>query len=312
MKSRRNQIQFILRIIGTVLGTGILIYQIVSSIQNFSWANLPSNIIFNSIIALLLNIFAILIQMFAWKLVLAGIGHNVSMPSILSGFSTSFVSRYIPGTIWGYLARGEWLKREHNIPYSITNIGTLIEITGYIFSNLFIVILGYLLYARIGYGVLFFIAFLLLGWASVNILILWKPTHRLFHLNDNVTRFPLRHWVAIFLLFILLWCTYGFSLMIFGNGIGPQIGFSNFMHLSSIFSLAWFIGFIILFIPSGLGVRDYSLSIFLVAQYGLSRAIFSIIVVGFRGLTFIAELFWILFGLASKALFGITKKQPNI
>ncbi len=309
MKSIGNKILVILRILGIILGISFLVFQIFSSLRGFNWPFLSPKLYLNIILGLAINIFGIVLQMTAWKIVLEGINQRISLLEVFSGFSLSFVARLIPGTIWGYLTRGEWLKHDHGIPYAITNFGSVVETSGYLVTNLLIALQGLLFVRNIPFSIIFIIIFLIGSWAFLNLLILWNPARQLFRMEQNkILRFPLPKWIAIFFLCIGMWYCYGLGLMIFANAINFQITFLHALEITSVYALAWFTGFIVPFIPSGIGLREYFLTVLLVAQFGMAKADASFIAIGFRVLLSIAELLWIAYGLAKKTLLHVNKK----
>ena len=68
---------------------------------------------------------------------------KISTKSAVRGYVLSFIPKYIPGTIWGYLSRSEWLKVKFNIEYHNSNIGSIYEIVVIFFSS-FVIISIYL------------------------------------------------------------------------------------------------------------------------------------------------------------------------
>ena len=303
MKNRGNQILLVLRIFGILLGCSLLVYQIFLLLRDFNWFIISPKDLINALLAFGIHILAIILMMTAWKLILGEMGPNISLINIFSGFNLSLVARYIPGTIWGYLSRGEWLKREHNVPYAVSHFCSIIETIGIVFASIFVVTQGLFATREIFFSLLFCIVFLIGSWASLNWLILWKPTRRLFRLEDNyVFQFPLSKWIIVFILFTCMWYGYGLGLTVFASAIDLHITFPHILEISSIYALAWFIGFIVPFVPSGLGLREYSLTILLVSQFGMAMSDASFIAIGFRVLVSIAELLWILYGLTKKTL----------
>jgi uncharacterized membrane protein YbhN (UPF0104 family) len=309
---KQNHILLFLRIIGITFGSGFLAYQIFTSVRNFDWSILSLNASKNLLLALCLSIIGVMLQMIAWKVILQGAGQEISLIHVFSGFNLSFVARYIPGTVWGYLSRGEWLKREHEIPYAITNYSSIIETIGLVSANLLIFFQGLILEKIFYFVILFIILFIVGSWSSINFLVLWKPTRRLFRFEAHkIKRFSLTKWIIIFALSILLWYCYGLTLTIFANSINSTITFTDTIKMSAIYALAWLIGFIVPFLPSGLGLRDYSLAILLLAQFGLARVDATFIAIGLRIIISMAEIFWIFFGLISKSLRRINKLQTR-
>jgi glycosyltransferase 2 family protein len=303
MKNRGNQILIVLRICGIVLGCSLLVYQIISLLQDFNWFILSPKDLINVTLTFGISILAIISMMTAWKIILGEMGHNISLINIFFGFNLSLVARYIPGTVWGYLSRGEWLKREHKVPYAVTHFSSIIETIGIVFANIFVVTQGLFVTREIFFSLLLCIAFTIGSWASLNWLILWKPTRRLFRLEDNyVFKFPLSKWIVVFILFMVMWYGFGLGLLVLANVIDFRITFPHFLEMSSVYALAWLIGFIVPFVPSGLGLREFSLTILLASQFGMTKSDASFIAIGFRLLVSLAELLWIVFGLTKKTL----------
>jgi hypothetical protein len=66
------------------------------------------------------------LQMIAWGQIMLGLGSLINLPAVLQGYIISFLPRYIPGTIWGYLSRAEWLKSTYNVPHSTSTLGSVL------------------------------------------------------------------------------------------------------------------------------------------------------------------------------------------
>ncbi len=309
MKRHGNLILLILRIFGTVLGIGFLIFQVFSSFRGFTWPVFTSRIIINIFLALVFSVLAVVFQMTAWNIVLEGIHQKISLLDVFTGFNLSFVARLIPGTVWGYLTRGDWLKREHGIAYAMTNLASIVETFGYLAANLFIVMQGFLSVDSISNSIIFVIIFLIGTWAFLNLLISWKPARRLFRLDQNqILQFPLPQWIMVFSLSLGMWYCYGISLLVFSNTIKFQFSFIHVLEISAVYALAWLLGFIVPFLPTGLGLREYSLTILLIAQFGFIKADAAVLAIGFRITVSLAEFIWIAFGVANKALLTLGKK----
>jgi uncharacterized membrane protein YbhN (UPF0104 family) len=310
---KQNNILLVLRVIGITLGSGFLAYQIFIAVRDFDWSILSPNASKNLLLALCLSIIGVMLQMIAWKVILQGAGQEISLIKVFSGFNLSFIARYIPGTVWGYLTRGEWLKREHEVPYAMTNYSSVIETIGLVSANLLIFFQGMILDKLVYFIILFIILITVGSWAFINFLVLWKPTRRLFRFETHkIIKFSFTKWIIIFALSILLWYCYGLTLTIFANSINSSITFSDTIKMSALYALAWLIGFIVPFLPSGLGLRDYSLAILLLAQFGVERVDATFIAIGFRLIISMAEIFWILFGLINKSVRRINKlRQSN-
>ena len=298
MGRQYDRFRVVLRAAGSLLGGFFLIYQIVSALRDFRWSSVTQDVIAASGVTLLLTIAATLLQMTAWKVLLDGLGFTVPMEGVFTGFSLSFVARYIPGTVWGYLARGEWLKRDYNVPFAVTNLGSLVETMGIVVANLIVVTQGLLLGAHVFQGILLALAFVVGGWAAINLSFRLRPVRRLFNLEENgVLFFVLGRWILVVALYSGMWYSFGLGLTVFFHAINPAVGLVDFFTISAIYAGAWFIGFIVLFLPSGLGLREYSLTLFITASFVMTKPKAAVIAIGFRLLVSLGELLWVLFGL---------------
>ena len=67
------------------------------------------------------------LQMLAWRLTLGSLGYTLGLRATLQGFMISFMPRYVPGSVWGYLTRGEWLAHDHGIAHRVSWFGSVIE-----------------------------------------------------------------------------------------------------------------------------------------------------------------------------------------
>lgn len=300
--TRFNRTRLILRSFGSLLGGGFLIYQIFNTISEFHWSSVMLNMLPAAIFALVFTVFATTLQMIAWKVLLGGIGVNLFLEKVFGGFSLSFVARYIPGTVWGYLARGEWLKRDYQVPFAVSNLGSLIETLGILTAVFVVVILGMLLEVSILLSILLLLVVIIGGWAAMNLSFTLKPVQHLFRLRENcISRFSLFRWLVLVCLYIGMWCCYGMGLSIYGGVIDARVPFNRVLLVNGIYALAWFTGFIVPFLPLGLGLREYSLSILLVANFGLEKSAASLISLGFRLFVSLGEMVWVIFGLIKKA-----------
>ena len=67
-------------------------------------------------------------QMLAWRTLMQGLGVSLGKREVLRGYMLSFLPRYIPGSVWGYLGRNEWFFQEYAVSYAASNLGSILEI----------------------------------------------------------------------------------------------------------------------------------------------------------------------------------------
>ena len=94
------------------LGIGLFFFvgQILRGYQVFSTLTLDVSLLVRLSAAVLAGLVALGLQMAAWRYLMQDLGIKLTWRSIIGGYMLSFLPRYVPGSVWGYLSRSEWLK----------------------------------------------------------------------------------------------------------------------------------------------------------------------------------------------------------
>jgi hypothetical protein len=291
-----------LYILGICLGAGIFLYQVWQGVQGVLSHRIqvvhPVSLGWAWMSLLLANA----LQIGAWRYIMIGLGVVLNWRQVFEGYSISLLPRYIPGSVWGYLSRAEWLKQEHAVPYSLTNLGTLLEILLILVSVLLVTgiygltrladPLRWLLLA--GLVVLPLLTWRLFYWLlSSTLFRRWLPGTIA---SLPASRMPLALWTAVLAFHVAAWFLYGASIrqLTLAFGLASVAGLVEFTF---IFATSWLVGFLIVFVPSGLGVREQVLSTWLTSTLRLSAAQAGAVSVLSRLLISLVELFWLALGL---------------
>jgi hypothetical protein len=239
--------------------------------------------------------------MLAWHQLIRGLGYSIELIEVFQGYILSFLPRYIPGTVWGYWSRGEWLKQSYGIPYADSTFSSLLEIGLWLLTSTVAAAGCYLWEAWLIPLWLLAIPGLLvipwLAWASLRVITTAAMIKRLVgRWGPEEIRFDFSHWLLAYLIYLVFWLCYGFSLVQIVQGLGhTQAGLAQ---TTLAYSLAWLVGFVILIAPTGLGVRELMLSSLLAHQFNLLPELASAIAVTSRFTIYLAEVIWLLLGLA--------------
>ncbi len=67
-------------------------------------------------------------QIGAWVLLMRSLNIELPIHKARYIYSLSFLARYIPGSIWGYLSRSEWLLHDYQVSYTSSNYGSILEV----------------------------------------------------------------------------------------------------------------------------------------------------------------------------------------
>ena len=290
--------------LGGILGAALLLFQIVQAIRSYQGMQVLFQYPWLILLALGLLCLSTLQQMVAWSLLMRSLGVIIPWRALQRGYILSFLPRYIPGTVWGYLSRGEWLYQDYKVPYAISNVGSLLEISIAIFSNIVVMVLS------IASRLTGFDRFLIIVMLVITVFLVWWLLKKVLFSKRFVTNvsgdyscFSFQVWLFCLLLITVNMFIYGASLYLTVLSLNiSNISFSNislafgtnWLPLTFTFSVAWLIGFLVFIFPSGLGLREVTLSGLLVANFGMTYENASTVSVLFRLWVTLAELLWIL------------------
>lgn len=243
-----------------------------------------------------------LAQVGIWShLIMRGIGINLPFKSILNVYLLSGLVRYVPGGFWGYLSRSQWLFARFAVPYQVANTGSVLQVLGWVVAA-GCVVGGYqtLVWREARQAIFFALTMVALfgTWFMLSALARWKRFEWLAARGViDLARLCLsfRCWLMIVFAYSILWIGWGSVLVIVAGEVSSTLAW-NFLDAAFIYAAAWLIGFAIVFVPAGLGVREIALSSLLIAQTGMSVEQASAVAIAMRFLTLLAELLALIVG----------------
>jgi uncharacterized membrane protein YbhN (UPF0104 family) len=241
------------------------------------------------------------LQMLAWFTIMRYLGIPLRLGDTLQGFYLSFLPRYIPGTVWGYLSRSQWLEQSYAVDYAVSVMGSVLEALALVLTGLFVA--GAYICANVSGSTQLILA---LACASLFGLALLVPRFAL-QIGRRVysERLPLpggaqgarsRLWIAAILLYFALWTVFGSALLLTINALLAVSSTDLFVSVFSA-SLSWVVGFLAVFVPTGIGVRELALSTLLTSHADLAPWQADLVAVVSRFEIILAELIWLLLGI---------------
>jgi glycosyltransferase 2 family protein len=290
--------------IGSLIGLALLIRQAV-----LGWSALPTVLASPDAIPMaglgLLSAFlAVGMPIAAFFVLLRGTGASVTLRQVACRYTFTFLPRYIPGSVWGYLSRGEWLNQDLAVPFTVANSAAWFEAAASAATAL-IIAGGLLLPESLIVRAMYFF------FSCVLLLIIWIGSNqisRFVHLIPAKswwrTWLPdqpmgLSHWISALGLFGFHWALIGLALSFVigacaspaGGALAPAV-----VQASELYAAAWLAGFLVLIAPAGIGIRETVLAGVLHSVAGLPLGIAAGVAILLRLLFIAAELLWTLAG----------------
>lgn len=259
--------------------------------------------------AVIVDMLAYLCLILGWMALMRATGVRLAAAQAGQGYILSFLPRYVPGTVWGYLSRSEWLAQSAGVSYRRSGTASAMEVG---FQVLTATIFGLLL-----------IRSPLLRVAGVSLcvgvmIVAWRILPRMLERSGQVSSdsvkisLPWRYFFVVVAIYSGFWYLHGLSTWLVALSIGAD---STLTSLSAvpIFAASWLVGFLVVLVPSGLGVREWTLNYLLVAQTGLSADAAAFIAVVARLAIIIAELSLLLWATTRSAssLWGNRSKEDR-
>lgn len=254
-----------------------------NKIQSLEWSLQPELLI----LSLLAIVAIFFLDAYGWHLILRTLGVEIPASRSITIWLTSSLSRYIPGVVWSYASRVSLAK--------IEGVGTAL-------SGLSLYLETFLLMASslaVGLPALFMVVGLPINPISALLVLtgfgfLLHPSviSRLKLLPGKAGRIfsglqppRLRLMLALYLYYILFWALFGAAFLCFVSSLYP-LPPENWIPVGASIAMGFFAGFIFVFFPGGIGIRESALYLLLSPLLPTTANV--LVVVGSRA--------WVMFG----------------
>lgn len=291
------------RILGLGIGLTIFLSQIYQSILSISTLSLRMDWGW-IILGFLAMVLLIALQIFIWKQILNAMEIPLEYLQIARGYTLSLIPRYIPGSVWGYLNRSEWLNEQYHIPISQGNVSSLLEVLQVILTAF----MALFIFAGVLSGFSFWRFSLVLFLVLLLPILVWKILSLPSIVRNRWIPFKMRlsNWLIAVYSGVIQWVLLGLSTISLLFGVQGVFPFENLTLqkgalVSFCYTSSWLAGFFVLFIPGGMGIRELSLSFFLMHLVNVPAGSSTWIAVLSRLLYSLAELTWIFLSLLLKS-----------
>jgi len=236
------------------------------------------------------------LQTTAWSRIMQWLGVNLGWRMALRGYMLPFLARYVPGSVWGYLSRSEWLRHHFAVPYATSHAGSLVEVASLL--NAAGVVIS--LYAALITGGLMRMALLgvtvslaPLCWLGLRFARQASRLSRRWRIEAVAVTLP--QWTVVVMLHTLLWLCYGGAIWLTARAFDPFFD-GGLLAATFVYTTAWLAGFFFVFVPAGLGIRELTLSSMLAARLGTPVGQASVVALIARAFILLAEVAFVVVG----------------
>jgi hypothetical protein len=197
------------------------------------------------IMSLLVLLVCLLLMALMWYGVMRTVGGRLPLPKALSLYGLTLLPRYVPGMVWGYAGRTLLCERE-GIPRKIAAVSVTVEVALIVSSGALVAMMRYMTV-----GMIILISFpgilLLFGF-----LLAW-----LMHQSQWIKRlWGVTIWYGWLWAYIGFWVLYGTSSWLIASSVVSGVKLSSSPDIIASATLAWLAGFLVVFTPGGLGIRE--------------------------------------------------------
>jgi hypothetical protein len=207
--------------------------------------------------------FLFVFRVLSWRRILIGFGHRLPVAAAARIWGTSEMARYLPGVIWQVVGRA-WLAKPYGVSASVCSASQVLELVIFLLANALIAI-ACLLWNGTKHLSGAAHDWMLCAMALVPILLLVLHPKIFYGLMNNLLsrigkpEIPRQMGFAI-LAGLLVWTAFGLiwqSLAIWVLTAVPlQLQFTKWWVVAGAYSLAWCAGFLAVWAPGGIGVRE--------------------------------------------------------
>jgi uncharacterized membrane protein YbhN (UPF0104 family) len=215
-------------------------------------------------ISLLLVIFNFIFLIEVWRKLLSALGYTLGFKKAFKIWFYSSMGKYIPGKLWSIMGM-VYLCEKEGIPKGAT-------LTSAILNQAFNMVGGLILVAILSgrklFGHLpttFYLVFGLILIISLYPSLMEKLLNfflRIMKKEKLKIKLSFRQNLGLVSLYMIAWIVYGLAFSIFIKSLASY-SFNLFPFITAIFAFSYIVGFLSVFVPGGIGVREGLMTLYL-------------------------------------------------
>jgi hypothetical protein len=213
--------------------------------------------------AVMFAVFLFVFRVLSWRTILIGFGHRLPLPAATRIWSTSELARYLPGVIWQVVGR-VYLVKPYGVSGTVCSTSQVLELVVFLLANILVALscLMFFAYRMKGHAV----NYLWLNAALVPLLLMLLHPKVFYTVLTKYAawrgkQLPPKRVRGRTLTLLTGWAIVGLlwqSLALWVLTHGPlDLPIQKWWVVAGSYCLAWCAGFIAVWAPGGLGVREF-------------------------------------------------------
>ncbi|KPJ72320.1 hypothetical protein AMJ52_06695 [candidate division TA06 bacterium DG_78] len=235
-------------------------------------ANIKPNIV-SLVVSLILFVCSFLLGFgFAWFLTLRLFNRDITFWQAVRTSAFAQFGKYIPGKVWAFGGRVYFAKK-YGVGEVETITALLIETVTSTASAIILFILSLFTYKNLNvpFNMYLLLIFIPLSFVVIHPKVLTSILKTLFALlrrvrmlkrNIVLPELQFTSLLVIYLFYFLYWIVHTIGFYFVTNAIFP-IPFCSALGVMGAYAMSWTIGFLVILVPGGFGIREGLLTIFL-------------------------------------------------
>lgn len=257
----RNRRKTVVRIVGLVVALGLCVAFLVPRWSDIVDAFGRQNP-WTALAALALGFVATYITFLSWRALLTGAGHRLPLTAAQRLFFLSQIGKYVPGSVWPIVAQAD-LGREYKVPAArsvavgaltlLVSCGAGVCVAAVTIPFVqpdafrtywFVVLLVPIVLAALHPAVLRFAI---------------RMANRVLRRDLGTVELGIGAIARAFGWAALAWVAFGFHIVLIVVPLHAGLGVRQILLTIGGYALAWLVGFVVFFLPAGLGGREATL-----------------------------------------------------
>jgi hypothetical protein len=210
-----------------------------------------------TVISLVLLVILFMLDAYGWLRVLSSLDHFPPALDSIRIWLLSSVARYLPGGIWSYVSRAE-MTRKQGVDLPSISVALYLETMLLAASSLVaglpaLIIAGG--YQPQWWHLLLFSLLIVLAFHPASLGLFRRLPGRIGQSFASISLPGFSQMVKLYAYYLLFWCLFGIAFVIFVDMLHP-LDAQQWLPVGSSIALSFFAGFVMVFVPGGIGIRE--------------------------------------------------------